>query len=141
MVKKLLVLVLIVFSTCILISCKKKEAKYISSVSEFDAILNESIKYDIRSTEDCEKGHIPTFSCMGGISDNKKLVDTILLTVTDKDKKIVIISFGNDIDRLNEIFNLLIKEKYNNLFSFEGGYEKYAELKGSSFIPEEGCDC
>lgn len=141
MVKKILFIFTLCVITLSLFSCKKKEANFFEDTLEFENIFDEALKYDIRSTDDCEKGHIPSFICMGGVSDNQKLVDTILVTIQSKDKSIVIISYENDTDRLNEIFQLLIKNKCYNLYSFSGGYENYVNLKGESFIPEEGCDC
>ena len=141
MLKKMLTAFFVILISFVFLSCKDKGAKYIASTEEFENLFSNSIKYDIRSIEECEQGHIPTFNCMGGVEDSRKLVDTILLSVKDKDKSIIIIANSNDIDRLKEIFQMLIKEKYKNLYSFEGGYENYKKLKGDKFVPEEGCDC
>ena len=141
MVKRVCVLITIFLISILMVSCKKKEVKYFNDVNEFENIFNNALKYDIRNNEDCEKGHIPSFMCMGGVTDNQKLVDTILVTIKSKDKNIIIISYENDTERLNEIFELLIKNKCYNLYSFYGGYENYANLKGEEFTPEGGCDC
>ena len=141
MVKRLLYLVFFLVILCVSLGCKKKDPEILSDIDEFEILFSDALKYDIRDIDDCEKGHIPSFLCMGGVTSDEKLVDTILLTTKSKDKKIIIISYENDFDRINNIFSLLQKEKYYNLYSFEGGYENYVKLKGDSFVPEEGCDC
>ena len=140
MFKKITLIIITLIISIMFLGCHKK-ASYITDADEFDKLFSGALKYDIRDTSSCEEGHIPSFLCMGGISDNDRLVETIKISAESKDRVIIIISTGDDKARVDEIFKLLNKEKYYNLYSFEGGYENYVQLKGETFVPEVGCDC
>ena len=60
MKKIISLLVLFVF---ILVGCGNEKYKSVKCVEDFDELIGEAgvLKYDIRSEEECEKGHIPSF--------------------------------------------------------------------------------
>lgn len=133
---KKVLLVLSIIMTCFLIGCK---AKYnmISDVDEFDSLFTGAMKYDIRSDEECELGHIPGFMCMGSETE-EKLISNIDTIAKDKYQNIILIG---DKEKVESIFKELSKKGYKSLYTFEDGFEGYANKKGEDFKPEEGCGC
>lgn len=133
--KKIILLLLLMF-ICILFACENEKITKVSDINEFDKLINSEgvLLYDIRKKEECEKGHIPYFMCMGLEDD---LVENIKLLYSTK-KTIVFIGSESDILL---VFNELEKNGYKNIYYFEGGYENYAKLKGDDFVPAVGCDC
>lgn len=137
MIKINRLLICLIFMFIFAIGCSKARYQEISSAEEFDTLFEGALKYDIRSTTDCEKGHIPGFICMGNM-DADQIIETISITVKNKDRVIIIIGNADDIEY---IFKKLTNENYKFLYTFTGGYEEYVNQKGPNFIPEEGCDC
>ncbi len=135
-INKVIILIVFVLISIMFVSCKKSASK-IKDVNEFDGLFQDALKYDIRSNDECEIGHIKGFLCMGG-EGLDSVCDTISTII--KDKKRVIILMGTEDDCLY-VFNYLGKKGYKHMYYFEGGYENYVSLKGDGFTPEVGCDC
>lgn len=133
--RKILLLILLLISIC-LIGCGGTPQK-ISDVEQFESLFDGAIKYDVRSDEECEAGHIKGFLCVGS-KDNDTLIKNIDLIA--KNKKVNIILIGDEVDVLY-ILKGLSKKGYKNLYYFEDGYLGYANSKGDSFVPELGCGC
>ena len=123
MKKIVLFIVIFLLVTC-LVSCKEEPTK-ISNVKEFEELFNGAIKYDIRSEEACEEGHIPGFMCMGS-TDLDKLIKNIDLVSLDSNQTIILI--GSEEDVLY-VFNGLSKKGHKNMYYFDGGYEEYVAKK------------
>lgn len=134
--KKLVVLIMIITFSLLLASCKANPNK-ISDIETFESLFNGAIKYDIRSDEECEKGHIPSFMCMGTLNKDE-LIKNIDLVSLDKTQNVILI--GKEEDVLN-IFKALSKKGFKNMYYFENGYEGYLSAKGEGFVPETGCGC
>ena len=129
-------LILLIFYCCFLVGCGGKP-QMINNVDEFEALFNEAIKYDIRSDELCEEGHIKDFLCVGS-----KDSDTIAknIDIIAKNKRVNIVLIGDE-EKVIYILNNLSRKGYKNLYYFEGGYIGYVQAKGDSFVPETGCGC
>ena len=125
---KKLTLIIIILLVSLTIGCKSK-AKVISDVDEFETLFTGSIKYDIRSNQECEAGHIPGFMCMGDLSTDE-LINNIDIVAKDKEQKIILL-----------VYKELGKKGYKNMYYFENGYNGYADKKGTDFKPETGCGC
>ena len=134
--KKIIFLVLIFTLSLLFIACKASPNK-VSDVETFESLFYGAIKYDIRSEEECEEGHIPSFMCMGAL-DKDKIINNIDLVSLDKKQNIILI--GKEEDVLY-IFQGLSKKGFKNMYYFEGGYEGYVNAKGEGFNPETGCGC
>ena len=134
--KKIVLFIVISLLVICLVSCKAEPTK-ISDVNEFEALFNGAIKYDIRSEEACEEGHIPGCMCMGS-TDLDKLIKNIDLVSLDSKQAIILI--GSEEDVLY-VFNGLSKKGHKNMYYFDGGYQQYASLKGEDYSPETGCGC
>lgn len=134
---KKIVLVIILFSAClVLVSCKAKPSK-VSDAIEFEKLFEGAIKYDVRSDSECEEGHIKGFVCMGGLN-KEDLVKNIDLVSKDNFQSIVLI--GEE-ELILYLFEELSKLGHKNMYYFEGGYQAYVAAKGNDFIPETGCGC
>ena len=134
--KKIIFILLIFTFSLFIVSCKANPNK-ISDANEFDLLFSGAIKYDIRSEEECENGHIPSFMCMGAL-DKDEVIHNIDLVSLDKKQNIILI--GNEEDILY-IFQKLAKKGFKNMYYFEGGYDGYVNAKGEGFNPETGCGC
>ena len=134
--KKIIFRLLICTFSLFIVSCKANPNK-ISDANEFDLLFSGAIKYDIRSEEECENGHIPSFMCMGAL-DKDEVIHNIDLVSLDKKQNIILI--GNEEDILY-IFQKLAKKGFKNMYYFDGGYTGYVNAKGESFNPETGCGC
>ena len=134
--KKIGLVIVLLFISFVLVSCKAKPVK-ISDVVEFEKLFEGAIKYDIRSEEECEEGHIKGFVCMGE-KDNDTLIHNIDLVSIDNNQTIILI--GNE-EQVLLIFEGLSKKGHKNMYYFDGGYESYASLKGEGYVPETGCGC
>lgn len=133
--KKVFLLVTL-FISILLIGCSKSP-QMISDVEEFETLFTEAIKYDIRSDEECEAGHIKGFMCVGS-KDKDTLIKNISIIAENKKTNIILI--GKEDDCIY-ILEGLAKKGFKNLYYFENGYQGYVEKKGESFIPETGCGC
>lgn len=134
--KKIIFIIMVFSFSLILISCKASPNK-VNDAETFESLFNGAIKYDIRSEEECENGHIPSFMCMGAL-DKDKIINNIDLVSLDKKQNIILI--GNEEDVLY-IFKGLSKKGFKNMYYFEDGYEGFVQAKGEGFKPETGCGC
>ena len=134
--KKLALIVTIILFSCLLVSCKEKPNK-VSDVQDFESLFEGAIKYDIRSDEDCEDGHIKGFVCMGDNS-NEEIIKNITLVALSKKQTIILV--GEE-ERILTVFNELGKKGFKNMYYFDGGYQAYVSAKGEGYVPEEGCGC
>lgn len=122
--------------TILLVGCGRNP-QMINDYEVFDNICKDAIKYDIRSDEDCENGHIQGFMCVGS-KTNDEIVNN--LKIVSESKKTNIVLIGEEKDCLY-ILEQLSKKGFKNLYYFEGGYQGYAQKKADKFIPETGCGC
>lgn len=144
--KKVSLLIVFISLTFLLLGCNEANVYDITTIQEFDEMikLNDAVRYDLRSSKECEKGHIPRFMCMRTIDENGNLkeLDEIIKNIKiiyDKDKTIILIA--DDEETVKEVADKLTNNGYRNICYFKDGYQKYKEAKGDSFIPEEGCNC
>ena len=133
--KRTIFIIIVCLFCLVLTSCKKPNR--VGDVQEFESLFEGAIKYDIRTEEECESGHIKGFVCMGD-NDNDEIVKNISLVSLSKDQNIILIG---DEKRVLEIFDTLSKKGYKSMYYFDGGYQAYVEAKGEGFVPETGCGC
>ncbi len=137
----------------VLVGCRSKEIKVYADeeIADFDALLQTASKsnakrYDLRHQEHCRAGRIPGFFC-ARTNDSKgqevsldEIVENLKI-ILGKERKRLIILVDYDGNDANYVATKLFQEGYHNIHYFESGYECYANLKGSEFVPETGeCD-
>lgn len=127
--------------------CYKKSINKVTDIEDFDLLIatEDILKYDMRLYSECGEGHISGFMCFGPdiVEDYQmkidKLVDSISLSYTNKNQKIVVMTTEDQHALL--MLDALKKKGYTALYYYEGGYSQYINDKQGNFIPETGCNC
>lgn len=136
----------------LLAGCRSKEIRVYTDdeINEFDALLaiaskSNAKRYDLRHQDDCWAGRIPGFFCarttdsQGRETTLDEIVENLKI-ILGKDRKRLIILMDDDGTDAAYVATKLFREGYYNIHYFKSGYECYANLKGSEFVPETG-DC
>lgn len=139
MKKHLLVIILVIF----LVGCSKTSHEIIDATA-FDEIVNRAVvKYDLRSYEECEAGHIPGFICVG-VNDSdpiEQAIYNITNKYSDYKKSDIIVLIASNQGDAKLAASSIAKKGFKKVYYFSGGYSEYVRQKGDEFVPEVGCDC
>lgn len=134
----------------LLVGCGKAVTHVYSDdkIDDFDKILTNigdgnTKAYDLRSEEVCILGRIPGFFCVRTTNNlgEEKTLDMIfehLTLLVGDDYQYLIILIDDDGDDSAYLADLLVAAGYKNVHYFENGYDRYAEIKKDSFVPETG---
>ena len=145
----IIIIIFILLITLIVLFCKNNyqiKPHVIDNVETFDEMItnklngkyDESLAYDLRTQNECEKGHIKGFLCIRSDEDN---INEIYQEITKTyKKKAMILLICLDGTESNELALLLTNKGYKNVYYFQGGFLNYISIH-PNFIPEIGCDC